>query len=104
MKAIRGTAGDDGISLYAAYVSVEHAFRSRLMIQKIEYEEVRTREAMFYKDIVKRNVSATKLESMLASYSAGNNVLEQRISQQFLLPSPNSQQSSQPAVEAKSVT
>ena len=106
IEAIRKTASD-GISLYAVYVSVEHAFRSRLIIQKIEYEEVRTREAIFYKDVVKRNISATKLKSMLALYSAGNGMPE-RISQQFLLPSPNSQQSQSPqppaAVEAKSVT
>ena len=40
MKVIRETADDNGILLYAAYVSVEHVYRSRLMIQKIEYEKV----------------------------------------------------------------
>ena len=79
IKAIRETASD-GISLYAVYVSMEHVFRLRLMIQKIEYEEIRTRKAIFYKNVIKRNVSAIKLKSILALYLAENNVPEQRIS------------------------
>lgn len=101
-EAIRGTV--TGISLHSAFVSMEQAHKSRLVIRKIEYEEVQSREAIFYKDVVKRNMSTTQLESMWASYSAGSRVPEQRVPPQFLLPSPNPKQASQPAIESKSVT
>ena len=105
-EAIRGTV--TGISLHAAFVAMEQAHKSRLVLKKIEYEEVQEREAVFYKDVVKRNVTATQLESMWASYSAGNGVPEERVPQQALLPAPDSkqvsQQSSRPAVGSKSVT
>ena len=101
-EAIRGCA--TGRSLHSAFVTMEEASKARIFIKQIEYEEVRTREALFYKDVVKRNVSAAQLESMFASYKAGNGVPDQKISQQFLLSSPESQQSSRPAIESKSVS
>ena len=67
-----------------------------MFIKKIKYEEVQSREAMFYKEVVKRNVSTTQLESMRASFSAGKSLPEKRISQQFLLPPPDSKPDSQP--------
>ena len=103
-EAIRGNTS--GRSLYAAFTAMEEAYKSRIFLKQIEYEEVQTREALFYKDVVKKNVSATQLNSMLASYKAGSGVPEQRVSEQFLLPSPKSspKQSSRPAIESKSVS
>lgn len=110
-EAIRGTVGVGGRSLHAAFVAMEEAYKSRVIIKKIEYEEIQSREAVFYKDVVKRNVTATQLESMWTSYAAervgntGNTVPgKERLSQQFLLPPPDSKQPSQPAIESKSVT
>ena len=103
-EAIRGST--EGISLHTAFAAMEEAYKSRMFIKKIEYEEVRSREALFYKDVVKRNVSTAQLESMMASYKAGSEVPDQKIPQQFLLPSPGASQKqlSRPAIEAKSVT
>lgn len=61
-EAIRGTVA--GISLHTAYVAMEHTHKTRLVVKKIEYEETQEREAMFYKDVVKRNLTATQLESI----------------------------------------
>ena len=105
-KAIRGCA--EGRSLYSAFMAIEEASKARVFIKKMEYEESQTREIVFYKDIAKRNVSASQLESILAEYKAGkaaSEVPDQKIPQQFLLPSPeSSQQPSRPAIKAKSVS
>lgn len=94
----------DGRSLHAAFVAMEEAYKSRVFLRKIEFEEVQTREALFYKNVVKKNVSISQLESMWTSYKAGDEVPEQRVPQQFLLPSPKPSQESRPAIESKSVT
>ena len=103
-EAVRANLG--GESLYTALTAMEEAYKSRRFIKKIEHEEARTREASFYKDLLMRNISASQLESMMASYQAGNKVPDQKIPQQFLLPSPEScqKQPSRPAIESKSVT
>ena len=81
-----------------------------MFIKKIEYEEVQSRETVFYKEVVKRNVSATQLESMRATFSAGKSLPEKRISQQYLLSPPDSKPDSQPnpyrsqSLESKSVS
>lgn len=111
-EAIRGTVKIEGRSLHAAFMTMEEAYKSRVIIKKIEYEEIQSREAVFYKDVVKRNVTVTQLEFMWTFYAAeraGNteNTVpgKERLSQQFLLPPPNSKQPSQPAaIESKSVT
>ena len=101
-KAIRGCAG--GRSLHSAFMAIEEASKARIFIRKMEYKESQTREITFYKNIVKRNVSASQLESILAEYKAGKEP-DQKIPQQFLLPSPeSSQQPSRPAIKAKSVS
>ena len=81
-EAIRGNTG--GRSLHAAFVAMEEAYKSRIFLKQIEYEEVQTREALFSKDVVKRNVSTSQLDSMLASYEAENKVPDQKIPEQFL--------------------
>ena len=43
---------------------MKYAHKLRLIIKKLRYEEVQSREVVFYKDIVKSNVSATQLDSM----------------------------------------
>ena len=102
-EAIRGCS--EGRSLHAAFVAMEEVYKSRIFIEKIEYEEVQTLEALFYKDVVKRNVSASQLEFILASYKAGNEMSEQKIPNKFLLPSPEfSQKLLRPAIESKSVS
>ena len=105
-EAIRGNTG--GRSLHAAFTAMEEVYKLRIFLKQIEYEEVQTREALFYKDVVKRNVSASQLDSMLASYKAGNGMPEQKVPDKFLLPSPKSspKQSSQqrPAIESKSIS
>ena len=101
--AIRGCSATR--SLYAAFVAIEEAYKSRMFIKKIKYEEVRTREALFYKDVVKRNVSTSQLESILVTYQSGNGVSDQNIPDKFLLSCPeSSQKPSRPAIESKSVS
>ena len=97
--------GSGGRSLHGAFVAMEDAHKSQIIIKKIEFEETQSREVSFYKDVVRRNVSATKLDSLWASFSAEKKLPEERISPQFLLPSPDSKPASQPAsIGSKSVT
>ena len=56
-EAIRGCVG--GRSLHSAFVAMKEASKTRIFIKQIEYEESQTREIMFYKDVVKRNVSVS---------------------------------------------
>ena len=85
---------------------MEEASKARIFIKQIEYEESQTREVMFYKDVVKRNVSASQLESMLATYKAEKDVPKQGFPQQLQLPSPESSQhqQSRPSIQSKSVS
>ena len=61
-EAIRGIVGER--SLHAAFVAMKEVYKSRVIIKKIEYEEIQLREAVFYKNIVKRNVTITQLKFM----------------------------------------
>ena len=69
-EAIRGTVGVGERSLYAAFVAMEEAYKSRVIIKKIEYKEIQSREAVFYKGVIKRNVTATQLKFIWISYAA----------------------------------
>ena len=56
-EAIRGFRET---ALHATLMAMKQAYKSRVSLKKIEYEEVQGREAVFYKDVVKRIVSAPK--------------------------------------------
>ena len=65
-------------SLHTAFSAMEEAHKSRLFLKELVYERSQTRGIVFYKDIVKKkNVSASQLESMLATYKAEKKVPEQ---------------------------
>ena len=104
-EAIRMNAAGER-SLYTAFGVMEEAYKSRLFLKKLEYKESQTREITFYKNVVKRNVSASQLESMLATYKAKKDVSKQGSPQQLQLPPPEPSQSQQsrPSIQSKSIS
>ena len=82
-------------SVHAVYLNTEQVYKSNLLIRQLEYEEIRSLEVSFYKEVVKRNVIESPLQIMWAENSAGKKSVKKRIPSQHLISFPKVIQPSQ---------